>query len=148
MFEHFFDKDLFMHLSGDITKEDVIKTMYQKAHDKGIVDERFIDSVLQREEIGDTNMNEVFALPHPMELCATDTKVVVALLDTPIKWNESNSIQIVFMLVIKQGEMQDFEHLYDIFIEIINDNKLEQKIIDSRTYDEFINVLYDGISIE
>ena len=89
-------------------------------------------------------MNEVFALPHPMELCATDTKVVVALLDTPIKWNESNSIQIVFMLVIKQGEM----HLYDIFIEIINDNKLEQKIIDSRTYDEFINVLYDGISIE
>lgn len=44
--------------------------------------------------------------------------------------------------------MQDFEHLYDIFIEIINDNKLEQKIIDSRTYDEFINVLYDGISIE
>lgn len=93
-------------------------------------------------------MNEVFALPHPMELCATDTKVVVALLDTPIKWNESNSIQIVFMLVIKQSEMQDFEHLYDIFIEIINDNKLEQKIIDSRTYDEFINVLYDGISIE
>ena len=148
MFEHFFDKDLFLHLSGDITKEDVIKTMYEKAHDKGIVDERFIDSVLQREEIGDTNMNEVFALPHPMELCATDTEVVVALLDTPIKWNESNSIQIVFMLVIKQGEMQDFEHLYDIFIEIINDNKLEQKIIDSRTYDEFINVLYDGISIE
>ncbi|MFR2170766.1 MAG: PTS sugar transporter subunit IIA [Anaerostipes hadrus] len=68
-------------------------------------------------------------------------KLSLLLLDTPIKWNESNSIQIVFMLVIKQGEMQDFEHLYDIFIEIINDNKLEQKIIDSRTYDEFINVL-------
>ena len=137
MFEHFFDKDLFMRLKGNTTKEDVIRTMYQKTYDKGIVDERFIDSVLKREEIGKTNMNDVFALPHPMELCATDTKVVVALLDNPIKWNESNMIQIVFMLVIKQGEQTDFEHLYDIFIEIISDSKLQQKIINSQTYEEF-----------
>ena len=148
MFEHFFDKDLFMRLKGNTTKEDVIRTMYQKTYDKGIVDERFIDSVLKREEIGKTNMNDVFALPHPMELCATDTKVVVALLDNPIKWNESNMIQIVFMLVIKQGEQTDFEHLYDIFIEIISDSKLQQKIINSQTYEEFMDVLYDGISID
>lgn len=148
MFEHFFDKDLFMRLKGNTTKEDVIRTMYQKTYDKGIVDERFIDSVLKREEIGKTNMNDVFALPHPMELCATDTKVVVALLDNPIKWNESNMIQIVFMLVIKQGEQTDFEHLYDIFIEIISDSKLQQTIINSQTYEEFMDVLYDGISID
>ena len=148
MFEHFFDKDLFMRLKGNTTKENVIRTMYQKTYDKGIVDERFIDSVLKREEIGKTNMNDVFALPHPMELCATDTKVVVALLDNPIKWNESNMIQIVFMLVIKQGEQTDFEHLYDIFIEIISDSKLQQKIINSQTYEEFMDVLYDGISID
>lgn len=148
MFEHFFDKDLFMRLKGNTSKEDVIRTMYQKTYDKGIVDERFIDSVLKREEIGKTNMNDVFALPHPMELCATDTKVVVALLDNPIKWNESNMIQIVFMLVIKQGEQTDFEHLYDIFIEIISDSKLQQKIINSQTYEEFMDVLYDGISID
>ena len=148
MFEHFFDKDLFMRLKGNTTKEDVIRTMYQKTYDKGIVDERFIDSVLKREEIGKTNMNDVFALPHPMELCATDTKVVVALLDNPINWNESNMIQIVFMLVIKQGEQTDFEHLYDIFIEIISDSKLQQKIINSQTYEEFMDVLYDGISID
>ena len=148
MFEHFFDKDLFMRLKGNTTKENVIRTMYQKTYDKGIVDERFIDSVLKREGIGKTNMNDVFALPHPMELCATDTKVVVALLDNPIKWNESNMIQIVFMLVIKQGEQTDFEHLYDIFIEIISDSKLQQKIINSQTYEEFMDVLYDGISID
>ena len=148
MFEHFFDKDLFMRLKGNTSKEDVIRTMYQKTYDKGIVDERFIDSVLKREEIGKTNMNDVFALPHPMELCATDTKVVVALLDNPINWNESNMIQIVFMLVIKQGEQTDFEHLYDIFIEIISDSKLQQKIINSQTYEEFMDVLYDGISID
>lgn len=145
MFDHFFDKDLFMRLDGNFTKEEVIRHMYEKTYSKGIVDERFIDSVLKREAIGKTNMNDVFALPHPMELCATDTKVVVALLDNPIQWNESNDIQIVFMLVIKQGEQKDFEHLYDIFIEIISDSKLQQNIIKSQTYEEFMDVLYDGI---
>ena len=33
----------------------------------------------------ENNMNDVFALPHPMEMCANDTKVAVALLKNPVK---------------------------------------------------------------
>lgn len=90
-------------------------------------------------------MNVVFALPHPMEMCANDTKVAVALLKNPVKWNDSNKIQIVFMLVLKHGEQKDFEHLYDIFIEIINTPKLQQNILKAKSYEEFLDVLYDGI---
>ena len=49
------------------------------------------------------------------------------------------------MLVIKYSKQKDFEHLYDIFIEIINDNKLQQNIIKFQTYEELMFVLYDGI---
>ena len=53
MFEHFFDKDLFLQLFlVIITKEDSYQNNdMKKLNDKGIVDERFIDSVLQREEM-------------------------------------------------------------------------------------------------
>lgn len=50
------------------------------------------------------------------------------------------------MLVLKHGEQKDFEHLYDIFIEIINTPKLQQNILKAKTYEEFLDVLYDGIS--
>lgn len=145
MFDPFFDKDLFFRVSGETDKDSVIRMINDKLKTKGVVEDDFLESVLHREEIGKTDMNNVFALPHPMKICAHDTKVAVALLDHPIKWNESDMIQIVFMLAIKQGEQKDFEHLYDIFIEIINNSKLQQNILKSQSYEQFIDALYDGM---
>lgn len=145
MFDPFFDKDLFFRISGETDKDSVIRMINDKLKAKGVVEDDFLESVLHREEIGKTDMNNVFALPHPMKICAHDTKVAVALLDHPIKWNESDMIQIVFMLAIKQGEQKDFEHLYDIFIEIINNSKLQQNILKSQSYEQFIDALYDGM---
>ncbi len=145
MFDPFFDKDLFFRVSGETDKDSVIRMINDKLKTKGVVEDDFLESVLHREEIGKTDMNNVFALPHPMKICAHDTKVAVALLDQPIKWNESDMIQIVFMLAIKQGEQKDFEHLYDIFIEIINNSKLQQNILKSQSYEQFIDALYDGM---
>lgn len=145
MFDPFFDKELFFRVSGETGKDSVIRMINDKLKAKGVVEDDFLESVLHREEIGKTDMNNVFALPHPMKICAHDTKVAVALLDHPIKWNESDMIQIVFMLAIKQGEQKDFEHLYDIFIEIINNSKLQQNILKSQSYEQFIDALYDGM---
>ncbi len=145
MFDPFFDKELFFRVSGETDKDSVIRMINDKLKAKGVVEDDFLESVLHREEIGKTDMNNVFALPHPMKICAHDTKVAVALLDHPIKWNESDMIQIVFMLAIKQGEQKDFEHLYDIFIEIINNSKLQQNILKSQSYEQFIDALYDGM---
>ena len=145
MFDPFFDKDLFFRVSGETDKDSVIRMINDKLKTKGVVEDDFLESVLHREEIGKTDMNNVFALPHPMKICAHDTKVAVALLDHPIKWNESDMVQIVFMLAIKQGEQKDFEHLYDIFIEIINNSKLQQNILKSQSYEQFIDALYDGM---
>ncbi len=145
MFDPFFDKDLFFRVSGETDKNTVIRMINDKLKANGVVEDDFLESVLHREEIGKTDMNNVFALPHPMKICAHDTKVAVALLDHPIKWNESDMIQIVFMLAIKQGEQKDFEHLYDIFIEIINNSKLQQNILKSQSYEQFIDALYDGM---
>ena len=51
----------------------------------------------------------------------------VAILDEPIEWNNNHeSVQIIFMISIKAGEQQDIEHLYDLFIEIVNNKKLQQ----------------------
>ena len=108
MFDQFFDKDLFFRFNEQLDKETVIKKMCNKLQEKNFVNEDFLQSVLKRETIGKTNMNDVFALPHPMEMCANDTKVAVALLKNPVKWNDSNKIQIVFMLVLKHGEQKDF----------------------------------------
>ena len=141
----FFDKNLFIHLDGIDSKESLLKQMYQLMEKQNIVDSNYFDCVMERENLAKTNMNEVFALPHPMRLCAKDTKVAVAIIDKPLTWYQQDTVQIIFLLAIKQGDQQDIEHLYDIFIEIVNNAKLQQSIIHSYNYDNFINNLLENM---
>lgn len=137
----FFDEELFFRFPEVSDKEMLLRILCDKLKEKDIVDEGFIDSVLEREELGNTNMNDVFALAHPMKLCAKETKVAVAILDKPVLWSEEETVRIIFLLAIKQGVQKDIEHLYDSFIEIVNDSKLQQKIIHCKDYNEFISIL-------
>ena len=42
------------------------------------------------------------------------------------------------MISIKQGEQKQFEHLYDLFIEIVGNTKLQQDIVHSNSFEEFL----------
>ena len=64
----FFDKNLFIHLDGIDSKESLLKQMCQLMEKQNIVDSNYFDCVMERENLAKTNMNEVFALPHPMRL--------------------------------------------------------------------------------
>lgn len=141
----FFDKNLFLHLDKIESKETLLKQMCHLMEEQNIVDNDYFDYVMERENLAKTNMNEIFALPHPMHLCAKDTKVAVAIIDEPLTWYKQDTVQIIFLLAIKQGDQQDIEHLYDIFIEIVNNPKLQQNIIHCHDFDSFINNLLDNI---
>ena len=141
----FFDKNLFLHLDKIESKETLLKQMCHLMEEQNIVDNDYFDYVMERENLAKTNMNEIFALPHPMRLCAKDTKVAVAIIGEPLTWYKQDTVQIIFLLAIKQGDQQDIEHLYDIFIEIVNNPKLQQNIIHCHDFDSFINNLLDNI---
>ena len=138
----FFDKQLFVYRNRVESKDDILKQLAHLLESKNVVDDHYFDSVLERERIANTNMNDIFAIPHPMQPCSNETKVCVALLDEPVEWNDNHEcVQIIFMISIKVGEQQDIEHLYDLFIEIVNNVKLQQDIIHAKTYEQFINVI-------
>lgn len=141
----FFSQDLFFYYDEVKSKEILLEDICNKMLSLDIVDTDYFNCVMERENIAKTNMNDVFALPHPMRLCAKETKVAIAIINKPLLWNDTDTVQIVFLLAIKQGEQQDIEHLYDIFIEIVNNTKLQQRIIHTNTFDTFINVLEDSI---
>lgn len=135
----FFDKNLFIKMPTIKNKEQVIKTLCASLEANNYIDSNFYNSVMLRESLAHTNMNEVFALPHPMDLCARETKVSVLILDKPVLWNGKESVQIIFLLAIKKGDQKYIEHLYDIFIEIVNNPKLQQEIIHSDSFDTFLH---------
>lgn len=50
------------------------------------------------------------------------------------------------MLAIKKGDQQDIEHLYDIFIEIVNNQRLQQDLIHCTDFNDFLKILEESIN--
>lgn len=142
----FFDKNLFIHRKRANSKEEIIQLLCHLLENQNIVNSDYYESVKQREELAKTNMNNLFAIPHPMKPCCKQTKVAVAILDEPIEWNhDKETVQIIFMLSLRADEQRDIEHLYDLFIEIVNDTKLQHQIIKSSNFEEFIKIISKAI---
>ena len=142
---HFFSKHLFINDSYYDNKIDLLSDMTDLLLENHIIEENFLDSVLEREKLAKTNINEIFAFPHPLKFYANETKVVVALLNKPLKWNGNETVQIVFLLATKANETKDLNMLYNIIVEIINNPALQKKILKSNNFEDFINLLPDTI---
>lgn len=140
--DKFFDQRLFLQKKSYSSKSALLHDMCELLRENGYVEAEFERSVRKRESIAATNMDEVLAIPHPLELCATETKVVTAILDEPLLWNENASVRIILLLSIKKNEHDDIEHLYDTFIQIMNDSPLQSLLMKCKDYSEFLHILH------
>lgn len=141
----FFDSSLFVHKKKVNSKKELLEELSTLLLNEDIIGDDYLDSVYKREELSNTNMNDVFALPHPLNVFAKQTKVAVAILDEPLKWNGDETVRIVFLLAIKNGDSLNMEHLYDVFIELVNNTKFQREVMCSKTYDQFLKTLIQHI---
>ena len=140
----YFKEECFMHLKSVNDKNELLKMMCDNLQAQACVNDEFFESILKRESLSNTAMNDKFALPHPMFLQAKKNCVGVAILDEAVKWSNEGSANIIFLLALHKEENLEIEHLYDLFIQIINNHDLENKIIGAKDFDEFMKILADA----
>ncbi len=137
----YFSKELFIYEPQVSSKEDLLNLMCDALNNQEIVFPSFKKSVLYRETLSPTNLDDFLAIPHPMELSSIKTKICVAILKEPIIWNKDISVKAVIMLAINKNDYFEMGTIYDIFLKIINSDTLKDKLSTCSTFDEFISVL-------
>ena len=137
----FFQESLFLRLDSPCTKEDVLQQLSGLLEEQETVPDGFFHKVLEREQMGKTNMNELFALPHPSTPCSIRTKVAVALLSSPTRWYEDETVQLVFLLSLRLGEDEVLDSLYLLFTEIMNNLLLCKRLIKAENFQQFVDIL-------
>lgn len=137
----FFQESLFLRLDSPCTKKEVLKELSGLLKKQETVPGDFLKKVLDREDMGKTNMNELFALPHPSTPCSSKTKVAVAILNSPVKWYGDETVQLVFLLSLRLGEDEDLDNLYLLFTEIMNNLLLCKRLIKAENFQQFTEVM-------
>lgn len=137
----FFQESLFLRLDPPCTKEEVLKQLSGLLEKQEAVPEDFLGKVLDREDMGKTNMNELFALPHPSTPCSRKTRVAAAILNSPVKWHGDETVQLVFLLSLRLGEDEDLDNLYLLFTEIMNNLLLCKRLIKAEDFQQFTDII-------
>lgn len=124
--------------------------------DDDVATEGLYESCIERENVASTALSETLALPHPLKPCAKTTRVGVALLRKPIKWQPMDvksmsvyegvdytgmRIQVVFLLLLNPQDSTDVTRFYDLLIKITEDPRLGREIANSASYTDFIRVI-------
>lgn len=89
----YFKENLFCGKIAAATKEEALASMCQTVAEYIPLPADFLDSVLAREEMGQTDFGNLMAIPHPSRIMGTEKFVSVAVLAKPIWWGH-NDVQV------------------------------------------------------
>lgn len=138
--QNFFSEDLFF---TEIDKKDslgIIKSMAYALNTKGYVDDSYLDSVLEREEISPTSIGNLVAIPHPIKPNALDSCIAIGILKKPIKWGE-HTVQFVLLLALNEKDKEEFSSLFNRLWKLVQDKKLVAELCKASNFNEIITKL-------
>ena len=137
----YFSKELFISNLDLDKKEDIIQEMCNCAKKNNLTNDNFLESVLIREKMGKTDLENLVAIPHPYEMMSESSFVVVATLKRPILW-ESRKVQVVFLISIGNEKNKNLEEFYDKISNVFFDENRINYLINNSSYEALLEILH------
>ena len=144
-------------LNSDIqSKEEVIQFLVSKLYQEGKINDekRFLDSVMEREQMTPTGMDSGLAIPHGKTSAVNEASFAVMTLKKPIEgWEsvvETNKVQYVFLLAIPENDENSTQmQLLAEMMTKMSNSEYTKQLFASKTASEFYkNLDYDAAKDE
>ncbi|MNW31359.1 putative licABCH operon regulator [compost metagenome] len=142
----YFRPEWFMRLPRATDKDTLLREMSARLLEQGIVTERFMPAVLEREAMASTALGMGMAIPHPLELSSTRTAVYICLLEEPLRWDEDNHVHAVFLLSICKEDYEQAMGIYDLCVELIRQQPLLERLQECDTFGAFLEVAGEALA--
>ena len=124
------------NIKGD-TKEEIIRNICIEIGKYKNIPDNFYELVMKREQLAETDIGNLVAIPHPIEVVTIDTFVYVAVLDKPILWQKHN-VQVVFLISVSNKNDDDLKKFYQYTIDFLLNENSVKKLIDNKTFGNLI----------
>lgn len=137
---NYYRKDLFFTDLKANTKEEAIAEMCKRINEVEPLPDNFYDSVIERENLGNTDFGSLFAIPHPKDILIDKNLVSVGILEKPIIWAK-NQVQFIIIVSVYDSTTQSTQKFYHITTELLSNDEYIKEIIKNGTYEKFIELL-------
>lgn len=121
-------------------KDEVLDHMAGQLIKSGYVEEGYLLSVYKREALGATYLKGGIAIPHGDSRFVTKPTIAVTKLATPINWDGTNNVDLIFMIALKEDSKDYFEQLY----RVISSTDALQRIRETKEREEIMEILFEN----
>ena len=132
--DSYYKKELFINNIKETEKEKVLKVLFENCKKYYDIDDKFYNSVLERENLDSTDFLEKVAILHPLKSIYDYNFISVGILDTPIFWGK-NYVEIVFLICISIDNCEYLENFYNITTKFLFDKEKIDFLIENPSFE-------------
>lgn len=126
------------------TREEILTFFADNLQKLGLVNDGFIDSVLQREALSPTSYGNFVAIPHPIVPQTDSTFWSMCTLQKPVDWG-GKKVQFICLLNVAKNNKDDLQKMYDLLVDVVDEAQIVQKLVKCKTFKEFETVFFSGV---
>lgn len=123
----------FPHLHAT-NKQEALQEIFEHITAVRPLPKGFYEALLERESLARTCMGNHVAMPHPAQVMTDDTFVSVGLLDKPIRWDEDNEVQAIFLVSVSRQKNKKLNDFYSTTARLLLDRSKINLILERRDY--------------
>lgn len=128
----------FIGIKGD-SKKKVLENFCNAIERREKLPDDFLEAVLKREELGQTDFGNLVAMPHPYKLLEEETKVFVGVLEEPIQWTK-NPVQVLFLTSIGKSD-ENLPVFYEVTAKVMGDKEGIERLIKEKQYHTLMDII-------
>lgn len=128
----------FAGLKGN-NKEEVLENFCRAIEKREKLPDHFLESVLIRENLGQTDFGNHVAMPHPYKILEEETKVWVAVLEKPVIWTK-NQVSVLFLTSIGRTD-EDLPYFYEATAGAMQDRDGMERLAREKKFEILMEIL-------
>ncbi|WP_051171975.1 BglG family transcription antiterminator [Microbacterium indicum] len=113
----------------------------------GVIDEAYVESAIEREQLSSTAFTESLAVPHALTMSATRTAIALAVSEQAIPWGPER-VQVVAFAAFSEADRASFQAVFEQFVDVFaspeNARRLARKGRDLPSFLTELAALIDG----
>jgi lichenan operon transcriptional antiterminator len=139
-FMNIFKEELFVKEIEANNQYEIIKHLFDLLKKNGRADEKFLQSVFDRESISSTCIGNMVAVPHAISTNMGENVVAIGITKKPIDWN-GEKVQLVFLINIQNATEGNLKQIFNSFFDVISSYGKVERLIKAKNYYEFIKTI-------
>ena len=127
-------------------KQEILKILCDNAIKTYGLENDFFDYIWSREEIASTFFGDFIAIPHPLAPITDESLVSIGILEKPIVWDSTHSVQLIMLISIEKNNPKAFQ-FWHYMSDIVRNHETVRELLKCKNYDSFIDTIKGSLTI-